>query len=70
MTKRMGYRQTLDWLIDNEDLSDFTRNDVDPTPTVACALAADVFGKSTAELRNALIARSINRHAIKQRYGE
>lgn len=70
MAHRMGYKATLDWLIDNEDLSDFARNDDDPTPTVACTLAADIFGKTIDRLRIDLIHRSSDRHATRQRYGE
>lgn len=70
MGLRMGYRDTLDWLIDNEDLSDFIGRDDEPLATVACTLAADIFGKTDAQLRTALLARIAWRHANKQRYGE
>jgi|688.fasta_scaffold06859_25 hypothetical protein len=61
MAKRMGYRETLDWLLDNEDLTCFIGRSEDPSATVACALAADIFGKTDEELRVALLARNFNR---------
>lgn len=70
MAKRMGYRETLDWLIDNDDLSDVLHRDDDPLMTVACCLAADIFGKTDDELRTDLHARIARKESTKQRYGE
>jgi hypothetical protein len=66
--KRMSYNATLDWLINNDDLSDFIYRAHDPS--VACLLAADTFGKTEQQLRVALQRRIDARHANKQRYGE
>jgi hypothetical protein len=63
-TKRMGYRETLDWLLDNEDLSEIFENDEDERSlSVAAALAADIFGKTDKELERDLIKRKDARNA-------
>jgi hypothetical protein len=42
---RMGYRASLQWLLDNDD-TEWLDSSPD-MPSVTCALVADIFGKDT-----------------------
>ena len=45
MAGRMGYKATLDWLIDNEDLSGFARNDDCSSPRIFSVSDTDFFSR-------------------------
>lgn len=56
---RLGYRATLDWLLDNDD-TDWL-DDENPIPSVTASLTADIFGhevdRVTADLQRRLKTR-------------
>lgn len=54
---RMGYRETLAWLLDNEDtewLEHSSENGQGALP-ISAALAADIFGKTDEALRKDIL---------------
>ena len=56
---RLGYRASLDWLLDNDDCEWLL--DADPTESVSAALVADIFGVSTGKVTRDLLRRQAAR---------
>lgn len=62
----MSYREALEWLLANDDLTGFIDRPDDPIPTVSCALVADLFGVTDEELLADLKGRkAINERAAR-----
>lgn len=59
MTRKLGYRAALDWLLDNDDTE--WLHDDDASPSVTLALVADIFGVETEKATDDLRRRDTDR---------
>ncbi len=55
MARIFGYKETLNWLLDNDDTE--WLDDENGSPSVTLSLVADIFGKTTEQATKDLLKR-------------